>query len=473
MGLSVVILAAGQGKRMNSDLPKVLQPLAGRPLLGHVLATAQALNADRTIVVYGHGGDQVQAAFKDDSLLWALQASQLGTGHALMQAMGQIPDGDTLLVLYGDVPLIGQQTLSELATLSNAETLALLSVRLADPSGYGRVLRDNSGQVYRIVEHKDANRKEALVNECNTGFMAAPSALMRRWLTELKNDNAQGEYYLTDVIALAVKDRVAVKAVEASSELEVLGVNDKIQLAQVEAGYRHRQAELLMKQGATIIDPSRIDIRGEVSVGKDVQFDVNVVLSGTVKLGNRVQIGAGVILHNVVIQDDSIIKPYSILENAELGKRAHVGPFARLRPGTTLEEDAHVGNFVELKATHLGAGSKANHLTYLGDAVIGKQSNIGAGTITCNYDGENKWQTEIGDNVFIGSGNMLVAPIQIGEGATTAAGSTLSKSVEPKSLAIERTDARQLQNWKRPKKLSAEEKRDRQAKARLSTKEPQ
>jgi len=467
MGLSVVILAAGQGKRMNSDLPKVLQPLAGRPLLGHVLRTAQALHAERTIVVYGHGGDHVQAAFQDQSVLWAHQATQLGTGHALMQAMAQVPDGDTVLVLYGDVPLIGVETLQSLVARADAQTLALLSVRLSDPSGYGRVLRDNSGHVYRIVEHKDANRKEALVNECNTGFMAASAASMRRWLSELKNDNAQGEYYLTDVIALAVKDRVAVQAIEASSELEVLGVNDKAQLAQVEAGYRRQRAQQLMAHGVTLIDPTRIDVRAEVTVGKDVSIDVNVVLVGQVHLGNRVQIGAGVVLQDVSIDDDSVIKPYSILESARLGKRTQVGPFARLRPGSQLADDAHVGNFVELKATHLGVGSKANHLTYLGDAVVGNHTNIGAGTITCNYDGQNKWQTEIGNEVFIGSGNMLVAPIHIGDGVTTGAGSTLSQSIEPNTLAVERADARKLHGWKRPKKLTADEKRERQAKARL------
>jgi bifunctional UDP-N-acetylglucosamine pyrophosphorylase / glucosamine-1-phosphate N-acetyltransferase len=467
MPLSVVILAAGQGKRMHSDLPKVLQPLAGQALLAHVLATAQQLTAERIIVVYGHGGEQVRQAFPDKTLLWALQATQQGTGHALMQAMEQIPDTDQVLVLYGDVPLVQAATLQQLLAAGEANTLRLLSVRLPDPTGYGRVLRDNSGKVYRIVEQKDANRKEALVNECNTGFMVAPAQNLRGWLKQLNNANAQGEYYLTDVIQMAVKDQVAVHAVETHNAIEVLGVNDKAQLAQVEAGLRVQRTSELMRQGVTLIDPTRVDIRGRVQAGKDVTLDVNVVLAGDVILGDRVHIGMGVVLKDVVIGADSAIRPYSVMEHTQVGRGAIIGPYARLRPGTQVGDGAHVGNFVELKATHLGAGSKANHLTYLGDTTVGENTNIGAGTITCNYDGQNKWPIEIGDNVFIGSGNMLVAPIQIGDDATTGAGSTLTQSIEPKALAVERADARVVPRWKRPGKLTAEEKTKRVEKSKL------
>jgi bifunctional UDP-N-acetylglucosamine pyrophosphorylase/glucosamine-1-phosphate N-acetyltransferase len=465
-GLSVVILAAGQGKRMNSDLPKVLQPLAGKPLLGHVIETAEELDADRIIVVYGHGGDQVKAQFAQKSVKWALQATQQGTGHALLQAMDQVPKTDRLLVLYGDVPLITADTLRQLLERCNDKTLALLSVKLADPTGYGRVLRDNAGHIYRIVEQKDANKKEALVNECNTGFMAAPAAAMHQWLNQLKNDNAQGEYYLTDVIAMAVKDKLTIDAVLSPTELEVLGVNDKQQLSQVEAGFRASKAQMLMRQGVTLIDPLRIDVRGSVEVGRDVVLEPNVLLEGRVILGDRVHVGNGVILKNVTIGSDSLIKPFSILEDSTIGSKTHIGPFARIRPGSELGDEAHVGNFVELKATRLGARSKANHLTYLGDANIGERTNIGAGTITCNYDGQNKWPTEVGNDVFIGSGTMLVAPIHIGDQVTTGAGSTLSKSVSEKQLVVERAEARVIANWKRPQKLNADEKAKRIDKAK-------
>ena len=439
MTLSVVILAAGQGKRMKSDLPKVLQPLAGRPLLKHVIDCARSLDTAAVHVVYGHGGDAVKAAFGRDSLQWALQAEQKGTGHALMQAIAAIPDDHQVLVLYGDVPLIRAATLRSLIERAAERSLVILSVILADPTSYGRVLRDNAGNVYRIVEQKDATKKELAVHEGNTGVMVAPAAALRRWLGNLKNDNSQGEYYLTDAVTLAVRDGFKVEAVVAPTEAEVLGVNDKLQLAMLESEYRKQRATELMLAGVTVLDPARLDVRGTVSAGRDVVLDINVVLEGAVTLGDRVSIGAGCVLRNVTIGADSLVHPMSVLENAVVAERCIVGPFARLRPDTRLEAGAHVGNFVELKNTVLGAGSKANHLTYLGDATIGARVNVGAGTITCNYDGLNKWPTIIGEGVFVGSGAMLVAPISIGAGATIGAGSTVTRPVPAGGLTLARS----------------------------------
>ena len=452
MPLSVVILAAGQGKRMKSDLPKVLQPLAGRPLLGHVLATAAELAPDAVHVVYGHGGDQVRAAFAEAPVQWALQAEQHGTGHAVMQAMPAIPDDHTVLVLYGDVPLTRADTLRALLERSGERALVLLSVMLDDPTGYGRVLRDNAGNVYRIVEQKDATRREQAVRESNTGILAAPAAALRRWLSALRNDNAQGEYYLTDVVTLAVKDGLGVEAVVSPTVAEVLGVNDKLQLAQLEAEHRRLRAVELMTAGVTLADPARIDVRGPVEHGRDVFLDANVLLEGEVRLGHRVRIGPNVVLRDCEVGDDTVIHPNCVLEKSVVGRACSVGPFARLRPGNRVADGAHIGNFVELKNTQLGEGSKANHLSYLGDSVIGGKVNVGAGTITCNYDGANKHRTTIEDGAFIGSGTMLVAPVTVGAEATIGAGSTITKDAPPGKLTLERSKQLTIDGWKKPVK---------------------
>jgi bifunctional UDP-N-acetylglucosamine pyrophosphorylase / glucosamine-1-phosphate N-acetyltransferase len=467
MPLSIVILAAGQGKRMRSDLPKVLQPLAGRPLLQHVVDCARALGAAGIHIVYGHGGERVRAAFADQDLGWALQAEQNGTGHAVMQAMPAIPDDHLVLVLYGDVPLIQSATLKDLVARAGERSLVLLSVELDDPTGYGRVLRDRAGNVYRIVEQKDASRKELAVRESNTGLMAAPAAALRRWLASLGNDNAQREYYLTDVVTLAVRDGFKVEAVVAPTAAEVLGVNDRLQLAGLEAEYRSLRARELMEAGVTLADPARIDVRGRVVCGRDVAIDVNVVLEGEVTLGDRVVVGAGCVLRDVRVGADTVLHPYCVLVGAALDERCSVGPFARLRPGSRLRADAHVGNFVELKNATLGEGSKANHLSYLGDATLGRRVNVGAGTITCNYDGVNKWPTFIEDGAFIGSGTMLVAPVTVGRDATIGAGSTISRPVPPGTLTLERSQQQTLDGWRRPVKASAEEHDRHVARARL------
>jgi bifunctional UDP-N-acetylglucosamine pyrophosphorylase/glucosamine-1-phosphate N-acetyltransferase len=452
MKLAVVILAAGQGKRMKSDLPKVLQPLAGRPLLRHVVSRARGLEPASMHVVYGHGGGQVQAAFAGEDLHWALQAEQLGTGHALMQAMPQVADDELVLVLYGDVPLINVQTLRELIALAGPKSLSLLTVMLDDPTGYGRIVRNARGAIQKIVEQKDASRAQLRIREGNSGILAAPARLLRAWLGKLRNANAQGEYYLTDVIALAVKERIKVAPLIAARVSEVLGVNDRVQLAGLEALHRAECARELMLAGATLADPARIDVRGDVTVGRDVFIDANVVIEGRVALGDRVRIGTNVVLRDVNIGAGSVIHPNSVLEQSELGAGCIVGPYARLRPGSKLGRDVHVGNFVELKKTEIADGSKANHLTYLGDAVVGKGVNVGAGTITCNYDGVNKSQTVIEDGAFIGSGNMLVAPVRIGRDATTGAGSTISKDAPAGQLTVARSKQLTIDGWKRPVK---------------------
>ncbi|HET7204409.1 MAG TPA: bifunctional UDP-N-acetylglucosamine diphosphorylase/glucosamine-1-phosphate N-acetyltransferase GlmU, partial [Steroidobacteraceae bacterium] len=428
MPISVVILAAGQGKRMKSDLPKVVQPLAGRPLLAHVIETARELDATDIHVVHGHGGERVRERLARHDVTWALQAEQHGTGHAVQQAMPGVPDDHLVLVLYGDVPLVRAATLQRLVdAAAGGEALALLSVRMRDPTGYGRIVRDRAGNVVRIVEHKDANQKERAIDEVNTGLMAASAKWLREWLGQLGNDNAQGEYYLTDVVVMAARAGLKVNAIPAEREDEVLGVNDKVQLAEVEAVYRRRRAQELMLQGVTIVDPARFDARGPVQVGRDVVIDVNVILEGTVRIGNRVRIGPNAFIRDCEIGDDVEILPNCVLDHARVGARAIVGPFARLRPEAVLGEEVHVGNFVEVKKSELKRGAKANHLTYLGDATIGEKVNVGAGTITCNYDGVNKWRTEIGDGAFIGSGTMLVAPVKVGAEATIGAGSTITR----------------------------------------------
>jgi bifunctional UDP-N-acetylglucosamine pyrophosphorylase/glucosamine-1-phosphate N-acetyltransferase len=451
MPLSVVILAAGQGKRMKSDLPKVLQPLAGRPMLEHVIGRAGELEPAAIHVVYGHGGERVREALAGQPVNWVLQAEQLGTGHALMQAAPAIPDDHTVLVLYGDVPLTRAATLRALLQAGPGK-LSILSVRLPDPTGYGRVLRDTAGRVYRIVEQKDANRKEQAVDEVNTGLMAMGAGRLKAWLSRLSNDNAQGEYYLTDVVAMAVKDGVPVEAVIAPTIAEVLGVNDKLQLAQVEAEHRRLRAEALMLAGVTVIDPARLDVRGEIEHGRDVQLDVNVILEGRVKLGDGVQVGPNVLIRNCELGAGTVVNANCVLEQSVIGKGCIIGPFARLRPGNTLADGVHIGNFCELKNSKVADGSKINHLSYVGDSDVGSRVNVGAGTVTCNYDGANKHRTTIGDGAFIGSGSMLVAPVSIGEQATIGAGSTITKDTPAGKLTLERSKQLTLDGWKRPVK---------------------
>ncbi|HEX4150860.1 MAG TPA: bifunctional UDP-N-acetylglucosamine diphosphorylase/glucosamine-1-phosphate N-acetyltransferase GlmU [Steroidobacteraceae bacterium] len=457
MPLTVVILAAGQGKRMNSDLPKVLQPLAGQPLLQHVIRTAQSLTPANICVVYGYGGAEVQAALGHEDVDWVLQAEQLGTGHAVMQAMSLIPDEHCVLVLYGDVPLVGAACLRKLGDLAAAGALALLSVNLHEPGSYGRIVRDASGHVRAIVEHKEANPAQLGIREINTGLMAAPAGRLREWLLGLGRNNSQREYYLTDVVALAVQAKDRVEAVLAPDPSEVMGVNDKVQLAEVEGCYRKLCARTLMLAGATLADPARIDIRGDIQVGRDVYIDVNAVLVGKVHLGSRVRIGPNCLIQNARIGADTEVLANTVIENAVIGEHCRIGPFARIRPETLLHRGVHVGNFVEIKKSEFGPGSKANHLSYVGDARVGSDVNVGAGTITCNYDGANKWPTVIEDGAFIGSGSMLVAPVRIGAGATIGAGSTITAGAPDGKLTLTRSPQVTSDSWQRPRKLSAEE----------------
>jgi bifunctional UDP-N-acetylglucosamine pyrophosphorylase/glucosamine-1-phosphate N-acetyltransferase len=451
MNLDVVILAAGQGTRMRSRLPKVLQPLAGRPLLAHVMDMAAGLDDARLHVVYGHGGDQVPARFADRQVSWVEQAEQLGTGHAVEQAMPGIADDATVLVLYGDVPLVRPETADSLIEAAT-RGVALLTVRMDDPTGYGRIVRDRDGRVTSIVEQKDADADERSIDEVNTGLMAVPADRLRDWLSRLDNANAQGEFYLTDIVALAVADRVPVAAVQAGDPEEVMGVNDKVQLAEAEAAVRRRRVDELMEQGATVADPARVDVRGKVTCGQDVFLDVGVVLEGEVRLDDRARVGPYCIVRDSHIGEGAEIHPYSLVEGAEVGTGCSVGPFARLRPGAQLETGAKVGNFVEVKNSRLGEGSKANHLSYVGDTTVGRDTNIGAGTITCNYDGANKHRTVIGDRVFIGSGVELVAPVEIEEGATIGAGSTISKRAPAETLTVARSRQVSIRGWQRPVK---------------------
>jgi bifunctional UDP-N-acetylglucosamine pyrophosphorylase/glucosamine-1-phosphate N-acetyltransferase len=433
-------------------LPKVLQPLAGVPLLGHVVRRARALGPSSIHVVYGHGGDTVRATIDDADLRWALQAEQLGTGHAVMQAMPHVADDELVLILYGDVPLIDAGTLRQLVAGAGAKAMGLLTVMLPDPAGYGRIVRNARGAIQKIVEQKDASKAQLKIKEGNSGIMAVPAKLLRRWLGKLRNANAQGEYYLTDIIAMAVKDKIKVVPLIAPTQAEVLGVNDKVQLAELEAMHRAARVRELMIAGATVIDPARTDVRGEVTLGRDVVIEPNVLIEGKVSLGDRVRVGPNVVLRDVTIGADSVIHPNSVLEQSELGTGCLIGPYARVRPGSKLGANVHVGNFVELKKTVVGEGSKANHLTYLGDAVIGKGVNVGAGTITCNYDGVNKSTTTIEDGAFIGSGNMLVAPVRIGKDATTGAGSTITKDAPDGQLTLTRGKQMTIEGWKRPQK---------------------
>ncbi len=451
MGLSIVILAAGQGTRMRSDLPKVLQTLAGRPLLGHVIACSEALGAHDICVVYGHGGEAVRAAFPGDGLRWALQAEQLGTGHAMQQAMPGTPDGNRVLVLFGDVPLLRPATLRALLDGTPAGDVAVLTVDMQDPRGYGRVIRDGSG-VRRIVEEKDADTAEKAVREINTGVMACPAGSLKRWLDDLGNDNAQGEYYLTDVIAMAVADGVTVHGVKANSEVEVMGINDKKQLAEAERALQARLVDELMAQGVGFADPARVDIRGTLTCGKDVFIDVNAVFEGDVELGDGTTIESNNLVRDSKLGPGTLLHSNCHLEGATTGRDCEIGPFARLRPGATLANNVKVGNFVEIKKSTIADGSKANHLTYIGDAEIGTGVNVGAGTITCNYDGANKHRTKIGDDASIGSNVNLVAPVEVGPGATIGAGSTISRSAPANELTVARAKQVTVKGWKRPVK---------------------
>ena len=452
MSLQVIILAAGKGTRMRSALPKVMQPLAGQPLLHHVIVAARKLGAERPIVVYGHGGDVVQQAFAAQALDWVLQAEQKGTGHAVQVALPVLAKAGRTLILYGDVPLISVTTLQRLIdVVPNEQTLGLLTVNLPDPTGYGRIVREQ-GRVVRIVEQKDASAEEKLITEANTGILCVPNALLHAWLPQLKNNNAQGEYYLTDLIGMATANGVPVTAVHPDTIWEVEGVNDKLQLATLERVWQRHQAEQLMRAGVTVLDPTRLDIRGHISHGMDVSLDAGVIIEGCVVLGDNVRVGAGCILKDCEIGAGTEIKPYSLIDNAVVGAHAQIGPFARLRPGSQLADEVHIGNFVETKATVMGIGSKANHLAYLGDSDIGAGVNIGAGTITCNYDGANKHKTTIGDDAFIGTNNSLVAPVTIGVGATTGAGSTISKDVPDGMLAVGRAAQKTIEGWQRPRK---------------------
>ncbi|MEE3696134.1 bifunctional UDP-N-acetylglucosamine diphosphorylase/glucosamine-1-phosphate N-acetyltransferase GlmU [Glaesserella parasuis] len=449
--LSVVILAAGKGTRMYSDLPKVLHPIAGKPMVKHVIDTAKQLSAKQIHLIYGHGGDLLQQRLSAEPVNWVLQAEQLGTGHAMQQAAPFFADDENILMLYGDAPLITATTLEKLIAAKPENGIALLTVVLDNPTGYGRIIREN-GSVVAIVEQKDANPEQLKIQEINTGVMVASGASFKKWLSQLENNNAQGEYYITDVIAMANRDGYKVEAVQATNLMEVEGANNRLQLAALERYYQKAQAEKLLLAGVTIIDPARFDLRGTVTHGKDVVIDVNVILEGAIQLGNNVKIGAGSVLKNVVLGDNVEIKPYSVLEDSVIGESADVGPFARLRPGTELAAKAHVGNFVEIKKSTIGEGSKVGHLTYIGDSEIGANVNIGAGTITCNYDGANKFKTIIGDNVFVGSDTQLVAPVTVASGATIGAGSTITKDVAADELVITRVPQRHIQGWQRPTK---------------------
>ncbi|MGI2001471.1 bifunctional UDP-N-acetylglucosamine diphosphorylase/glucosamine-1-phosphate N-acetyltransferase GlmU [Shewanella frigidimarina] len=452
MSLNVVILAAGKGTRMRSDLPKVLHPIAHKSMVQHVIDTANSLGSSAIQLVYGYGADKLQATLGEQALNWVLQAEQLGTGHAVAQANPNINDDDTVLILYGDVPLIQQSTLEALLAVRPTNGLAILTVNLPNPTGYGRIVREQ-GKVVGIIEQKDANAEQLAINEVNTGIMAVPGKQLKTWLNRLSNNNAQGEYYLTDIIAMANADGVDITTSQPQSAIEVEGANNRVQLAQLERAYQARAAEKMMLEGANLRDPARIDIRGDVTVGMDVMIDINVIFQGKVTLGNNVKIGAGAILIDCDIADNAEIKPYTIVEGAKLGQAASAGPFARLRPGAELKEDAHIGNFVEIKKSVLGKGSKAGHLAYLGDAQIGAGVNIGAGTITCNYDGANKFITTIEDGVFVGSDTQLVAPVTIGKNATLGAGSTITKDVAENELVITRVKQRHITGWLRPIKI--------------------
>jgi len=456
MKLEVIILAAGQGTRMKSSLPKVLHQLAGRSLLEHVIATSLSLQPVAVHVVIGHGAELVQQELADFPVNWVFQHEQLGTGHGVLQAVPALAPDSTVLVLYGDVPLVGVETLAALVAAAAAGP-ALLTARVADPTGYGRILRDSTGALVGVVEHKDATDEQRRISEINTGLLAAPAGDLMDYLPQVGNNNKQGEYYLPDILSLAVARGRTVASCQAASEIEVLGVNDRVQLNQLEREYQRRQAEALMREGVAVADINRLDIRGTLSCGRDVSIDVNVVFEGRVSLGDGVVIGPNCVLQDVTVAAGATIHAMSHLQEARIGERCSVGPFARLRPGTVLAEGARVGNFVETKKADIGVGSKVNHLSYIGDCVMGDHVNVGAGTITCNYDGVNKHKTEIGSGVFVGSNSTLVAPLQIAEQGFIAAGSTITRGVEAGELAVSRSRQRNIQGWQRPGKPRTED----------------
>jgi bifunctional UDP-N-acetylglucosamine pyrophosphorylase / glucosamine-1-phosphate N-acetyltransferase len=450
--MNVVILAAGMGKRMQSALPKVLHPLAGKPLLSHVVDTARALSPSRVCIIYGHGGEMVPQRIGAPDLSFAKQEPQLGTGHAVMQAVPHLRDDVPTLILYGDVPLTTTHSLQQLLDSAGADKLAVLTVELDDPTGYGRIVR-RDGKIVGIVEQKDASESERAIREVNTGIMVAPTAKLKKWLDNLSNDNAQREYYLTDIVACAVENGVPVVSAQPSAAWETLGVNSKVQLAELERIHQCNIAGTLLEQGVTLADPARIDVRGTLMCGRDVTIDINCVFEGKVELEDGVSIGAHCVIRNARIASGANIKPFCHIEDATVGAQSAIGPYARLRPGTELAEDVHIGNFVEVKNSRIAAHSKANHLAYIGDATVGSRVNIGAGTITCNYDGANKFQTIIEDDAFIGSDTQLVAPVRVGKGATLGAGTTLTKDAPEGKLTVSRAKQVTIESWQRPVKL--------------------
>jgi len=452
--LDIVILAAGQGSRMKSALPKVLHKIGGKPMVQHVIDNASAMGDNQIHVVIGHGAEKVEAELSGQGVEFALQAEQLGTGHAVAQAMPNVSDEGVVLVLYGDVPLTQTATMAELVKIAEQGEFGLLTVKLEDPTGYGRIVRGETGDVVAIVEHKDATSEQREIREVNTGILALPAALLNQWIPQLSSDNVQGEYYLTDIIAMAARQGIRIQAIQPATEQEVQGVNNRMQQAELERWYQLQQAENLMIEGVTLADPARIDVRGTVTVGHDVAIDINVILEGRVEIGDNVTIDSNCIIKDSIIGAGTHIKAHSVLEEAVVGNSCDIGPFARLRPGSHLAAKAKVGNFVETKKANIGEGSKVNHLTYIGDAEIGAGVNVGAGTITCNYDGVNKSKTEIGDGAFIGSNSSLVAPVKVGAGATVGAGSTITKAIEADQLAVTRAKQLNLSNWQRPVKKS-------------------
>ena len=450
MSLSIVILAAGKGTRMRSDLPKVLQPLAHKPLLGYVIDASMSFNPNQLIVVYGYGGDQVQKTFSSQHIQWVEQKEQLGTGHAVMQTISLMKEEGSTLILYGDVPLIDQTTIQRLIQ-KGQKNLAVLTYTKEDPKGYGRIIR-KEGRIQKIVEEKDCDTAQKNIKEINTGIMCAPNHLLKNWIQRLTNQNAQKEYYLTDIVGLSIEDNIEVFSESADNEVSITGINSKFELATMERNYQLMTAKKLMDEGVTIMDPSRIDIRGEVIAGQDVTIDVGCIFEGKVVLGHHVKVAAYSHIKDSVIGDHTLIEPYSHIVESEVGKHCRVGPFARLRPGTKLQHHVHIGNFVEIKNSKVNDETNINHLSYIGDSFVGKSVNIGAGTITCNYDGANKHPTTIEDDVFIGSNSALVAPVKIGKGATIAAGSTITKDAPPGELTVSRSKQTSIAGWTKPKK---------------------
>ena len=451
--MHIVILAAGIGKRMKSSRPKVLHELAGKPMLSHVIESARALQPYRVCIVIGHGGEQIIERFSTNDLIWAEQKPQLGTGHALLQALPELDEEGATLVLYGDVPLVRVETLSKLVQAGSGDKYAILTTALENPYGYGRIIRNKDTQAITcIVEEKDATEAQRLVNEVNTGIMYIPNRKLHTWLPKLKNDNAQKEYYLTDLIKLAVAENIPIVSAQPDYNWEILGVNSRAQMAELERIYQKENASRLLEEGVTLYDPSRIDIRGQLECGSDVEIDVNCLFEGHVKLGNSVKIMANCVLKNVTVADGTVIQPFSHIENSAIGANCRIGPYSRIRPNTNLNDNVHIGNFVEIKQSVIAEGSKVNHLSYIGDTVMGSNVNVGAGTITCNYDGAHKHQTIIEDNVFVGSDTQLVAPVKISRGTTIGAGSTITKDTPENELTLSRVKQVTLTGWKRPSK---------------------